>query len=101
MNKRLSIPHWLACIAFGMCVDFFYFLCTLLLWHFAYYRKIGQGPALSQWLDALTDVIGDFPLGKGISDGFLRCMLNGLIWGAFGCALYTLWVFKKEKGHLA
>jgi len=96
MITKVSIPRWVACVAFGMCIGFLYFAGTLLLSHRAWYHKTGEGPATSQWLDALNMVMGDFPFGRWIDDGSLSYVLNGLLWGALGSGLCALRLWRKH-----
>jgi hypothetical protein len=79
-----------------MCVGFLYFAGTLLLSHRDWYHKIGDGPAISQWLDALNMVIGDFPFGRWIDSGSLSYLLNGLLWSALGGGLFALRLWRRH-----
>src|SRR5437879_3409147 len=93
MSSKIILPRWVACIAFGMSAGFLYFVSTLLLSHRGWYHKMGEGPAGSQWLDALNMVLGDFPFGRWIDDSSLSYLLNGLLWGALasGLCAVRLW----------
>jgi len=97
MNTRASIPRWIVCVAGGMCIGFLYFAGTLLLSHREWYHKIGEGPAISQWIDALGMVMGQFPFGYWISDGSLSYLLNGLFWGTLGGGLCALRFWRKHE----
>ena len=96
MSTKVLIPRWVACVGFGMSVGFLYFAGTLLLSHRDWYHKIGDGPAISQWLDALNQVIGDFPFGRWIDSGSLSYLLNGLLWSAIGGGVYALRLWRRQ-----
>ena len=95
MSTKVSIPRWVACGGFGMCIGFLYFAGTLLLSHRDWYHKIGDGPAISQWLDAFIWVLQDFPFGHWIADGSLAMFCNGLFWGALGSGLYSFRLWRR------
>jgi hypothetical protein len=96
MRAKLSISRWVACAGVGMCIGFLYFESTLLLSHRNWYHKLGEGPAASQWLDALDMVMGDFPFGHWVSDGSFSYLLNGLFWAALGSGLCALRLWRKH-----
>ena len=97
MNTRIPVPRWIVCVAFGMCTGFLYFVFSLLLSHREWYHKMGEGPALSQWIDALNMVLGEFPFGYWIRDGSLAFLLNGVLWSVLG-GILCAWRIRGRKG---
>lgn len=97
MGTKISISRGVLCAGVGMCVGFVYFVCTLLLAHRDWYHKIGDGTAVSQWLDAINMVIADFPFGNWVSDGRLTCLLSGLFWAALGSGLCAFRLWRKHS----
>jgi hypothetical protein len=99
MSAKIAIPRWIVCVAFGMCISFLYFVVTLLLSHREWYHKMGEGPALSQWIDALDMVLGDFPFGYWIRDGSLSYLLNGVLWSALAGGLCALHFHQRNSSN--
>ena len=92
MTTKVSTPRWVACVAFGMCIGFTYFVFTLLLSHWGWNHEIGE----VAWIDALNSVMSDFPFGHWISDGSLRYLCCGLFWAALASAVYALYSRRKN-----
>jgi hypothetical protein len=75
-----------------MSTGFLYFTGTLLLSHWGWNHKIGD----VAWMDALNQVISDFPFHYFFSDGSLDYLINGLFWAALASGLCALRFWRKQ-----
>ena len=92
MSTKVSIPWWVACVAFGVCIGFLYFAGTLLLSHINFHpHHFGEGR-----LDVLELVMRTFPFGRWIYDNSLSYLLNGLLWGALGSGFCAMRLWRKN-----
>ena len=88
--RRSGDSRWAVSLAVGMCVALVYLAGTATLSQRGWYRKHGDGPAISQWLDALESVSGDFPFGYWTDRYTVAVLLNALFWAALVGGLHAV-----------